>query len=131
MKRELVICIIIIFIIIVGNVWSEKVTTESIETMTKELSNLREKLLIEDNGMDKEYAISKIKELEKKWHKIYDKLAYFIEHDELEKAENNMIALKSCIQVEEYSDCVKEIDETIFSLQHIKKKNMITLQNIF
>ena len=41
MKKELIICIIIFIIIILGNVITQKYTKESVENLSKELESLK------------------------------------------------------------------------------------------
>ena len=62
---------------------------------------------------------------------MYKKLAYYIEHDELEKIELYLTALKSNIETKEYNQAVVEVDSCIFILKHIEEKYSFNLQNIF
>ena len=59
------------------------------------------------------------------------KLAYYIEHDELEKVDTNLIGLKSYIETEEESDAVSELEKSVFVLKHIEDKTRMNLKNIF
>ena len=61
----------------------------------------------------------------------HDLLAYYIEHDELEKVETNLTGLRSFIESKEYSDALAELDKTVFVLRHIEDKNKFNLQNVF
>lgn len=65
------------------------------------------------------------------WDNMYKKLAYYIEHDELEKIELYITALKSNVETEEYNQAVEKIDSCIFILKHIEEKYSFNLQNIF
>ena len=62
---------------------------------------------------------------------MHYKLAYYIEHDELEKVDTAIITMKSYIETEDYSSAVAELDEGKFVLEHIQKKNAFNLQNVF
>ena len=73
-------------------------------------------------------AIDKIKE---DWESRHDKLAYYIEHNELEKVEDNLTALDSLSETEEYADAIKELDKCVFILKHIQEKYAFNLENIF
>ena len=63
--------------------------------------------------------------------KKHDKLAYFIEHDELEKVETDLVSIKSYIETQEYEQAVGELDKGAFVLKHIEDKYAFNLQNIF
>ena len=65
------------------------------------------------------------------WLGYHEKLAYFIEHDELEKAETDMVALKGSVNVKEYEMAVSELDKSVYVLQHIEDKYKFELVNIF
>ena len=58
-------------------------------------------------------------------------MAYFIEHDELEKVETNLTNIKTYIEVEDLNMAITSIDEADFILEHIKEKNAFNLENIF
>lgn len=131
MKKEIIICIIIFILIIIGNILTEKYTSNSVEVITRSLKDLRKDILNNIENVDKESTLEKINEVDENWHKYYNLLAYFIEHNELEKAETNLIAVKSYIEGEEYGEGISKIDETIFVLEHIERKYKVTLQNIF
>ena len=62
---------------------------------------------------------------------MFSKLAYYIEHEELEKFSVNLENLKIYIQLEDYENAIKEINEGIFILNHIEYKYTFNLQNIF
>ena len=62
--------------------------------------------------------MQKIKE---EWEKRYKVLAFYIEHDELEKVETELTGLSADLNVEEYKHCITELDTTIFILEHMVK----------
>ena len=95
MKKELIICIIILILIIIGNILTQKYTTNSVDVITESLKDLRKDILKDIENADKEYTLKKVNEVDEKWHKFYNLLAYYIEHNELEKAETNLIAIES------------------------------------
>lgn len=74
---------------------------------------------------------NRLEEIAEKWEKKQDKLAYFIEHNELEKVDNNLVSLKSYITIENFEESIREIDETAFSVRHIEEKYQFNLKNIF
>lgn len=62
---------------------------------------------------------------------MHKKLAYYIEHDELEKVDTAIVTMKSYIKTNDYSLAIAELEEGKFVLEHIKDKNSFNLQNIF
>ena len=73
----------------------------------------------------------KIKKLDEKWGQKHDRLAYYIEHDELEKVDTAIVSLKSFIETDDYSSAIAELDKGKFILEHIQKKYAFNLENIF
>ena len=74
---------------------------------------------------------NKKEEIKKEWENRYDKLAYFIEHDELEKVKTDLTALNSFIETKEYAEAISELDKCVFILKHIEDKYAFNLQNVF
>ena len=128
MWRETIISIIIILTILLGNHITQNYTSNSIDTISKTLEELKLELSEEVN---KEKAEEKIKEVDYIWKEISENMAYYIEHDELEKVETNLISLRSLFKTEEYAEAINELDKSIFILKHIENKNAFTLKNIF
>ena len=79
-----------------------------------------------------EEAIAKNEEsIDKQWEEMFSRLAYYIEHEELEKFSRNLENAKTYIQLKEYDNAIKEINEGIYILNHIEDKYSFNLQNIF
>lgn len=129
MKKELIICTIIVISIIIGNIITQNYTKETINITTYKLDELKSKITQED--IVTEEVNNEILEIYDEWNKRHDKLAYYIEHDELEKVETDLTSLKSFIEVQEYKEAVSELDKTIYILKHIEEKNAFNLKNIF
>ena len=131
MLKESIICIVIVISIIFGNYQTQNYTKESVRVISEELAELKEELLKGDNEKKQENVKNKIEKVYEEWNKRHDKLAYFIEHDELEKVETNLTSLKSYIETKEYSDSINELDKGEFILKHIEEKYAFSLENIF
>ena len=129
MEKELIICTIIVISIIIGNIITQNYTKETINITTQKLDELKSKITQED--ILTEEVKNEILEIYDEWNKRHDKLAYYIEHDELEKVETDLTSLKSFIEVQEYKEAVSELDKTIYILKHIEEKNAFNLKNIF
>lgn len=131
MWKETIICSVIIIAIILGNYIIQKYTSESVEIITNELADLREYLKENSNDIQNNQSKEKIDKIFKYWEERRNKLAYFIEHDELEKVETDLTSIKSFIETNEYQNSISEVDKCRFVLNHIKDKYEFNLQNIF
>ena len=129
MKKELIICSAIVIAIILGNILTQGYTKEVVLYMDEELENLKEDLLQEE--VDTEKVAGKITNIREEWEKRYQKLAYFIEHDELEKVETELSSLQANIETKEYKQGVPDLQKCIFILDHIKDKFSLQIKNIF
>lgn len=131
MIKELVISAIIVATIFIGNGITENYTKQSVEEAINNLSELREEVIKEEENINSDIAKEKIDNVHEKWDARYEKLAYYIEHDELEKVETELTGLRGYIEKEEYTEAVPEIDKSMFILEHIKDKTSFNLKNIF
>lgn len=127
MLKETIICIIIVVTIFSLDIFIQDYTKKTTSEITNIFTDLKEKILQED----KEGVETKIRDLDKKWGDKHDKLAYYIEHDELEKVDTAIVAMKSYVETEDFSSAVESLDEGKFILEHIQKKNAFSLENIF
>lgn len=129
MHKELIICSIIIALVIIFNILTQNYTQKTVETINNKLTNFKE-ILIQDD-IDQNNAKEKCYDILNTWKEKYETLAYYIEHDELEKVETELTALSSSIDVEEYDDGIENLDRCMFILNHIKSKYIMELKNIF
>lgn len=129
MYKELVISIVVIACIIIGNVITQKNTVEAVNQISGELTILREE--IEKKEADQEEAKKKMKKVEEIWEERYYTMAFYIEHNELEKVQTELTKLKADIQMEEYAQGVENLENCIFILEHIKDKSALKVVNIF
>ena len=125
MYKEIIISIIIIAFIITGDILTQKYTKKSIEDMNYELDQLKTEKLKQESVEEK------IAKIDIKWNQMYQKLAYYIEHDELEKVETQLSEIKGNIETKEEKQGVPEINKCIFILNHIRNKESFKIQNIF
>lgn len=65
------------------------------------------------------------------WEELDDKMAYYIEHNELEKVKTTLTSIRSFVEVEEYTQAVESIDRCIYVLEKIDEREKVTLDNIF
>ena len=134
MYREIIISIVIIVVIFIANNMSQSYTDKTIEEIDNGLNSLREKIFqIMDKKEEKnENQIrGEIEKILEQWEGKYYTLAIYIEHDELEKVKKDLVILKANVEVKEYQDAITNLDSCIFSLKHIKDKEVLNLDNFF
>lgn len=127
MYKEFIIIFFVIALIVTLDVITNNYTKTSVNALTEELSSLKEMLKEEQN----EKITYKVGDINKEWQKRYGKLAYYIEHDELEKVGTEITKLTAYINVQEYDEAQNEIDTTIFILQHIEDKEKFSVRSVF
>ena len=131
MLKEIIICITIVTTIVIGNSVTQKYTTESVDEMVNSLDSIRRKISANKGNIDTSNLENEIDNLKEKWEKRHEKLAFYIEHDELEKVETNLTGLKGEIEGGEYGEVMSRLDQSVFLLEHIEDKYKFNLQNIF
>ena len=129
MYKELIISIVVVGLIILGNIITQNNTIKSVNEISGELENLKE--IISKDEVDAEKSKNKMQDIEKVWEERYEKMAYYIEHNELEKVETELTKLKADIDMKEYKMGVENLDNCIFILEHIKDKTALKIVNIF
>lgn len=127
MYKELVISIILVILIVIGDLITQNYTKKNVSFFTSELEILKQSLINKDSKTAQEEA----EKISNKWEQVHEKLAYYIEHDELEKVETDFTACKSFINTGNYDLAMSELDKTVFVLEHITDKYSFNLQNIF
>lgn len=129
MYKELVIIIIIIVLVIAGNIITQNNINKSVEVMSQELNTLRDE--ISNENTSKQEAQNHISKINDTWEEKSETLAYYIEHDELEKVTTELTKLKADVEIENYDFAIENLDNCIFILEHIKDKSSLKIVNIF
>lgn len=130
MKKELIICIFIIAIIIITNVITQNYTKECVSQMNERLDILKEASLAKEK-IEEKNILAEIQNIENKWNEFQEKLAFYIEHDELEKVETQIFAMKGFAEIEKYDEIVPELEKCTFILEHIQDKTKLNVKNVF
>ena len=137
MLKEVIICIIIVTIILIGNAITQNYTKETVGQLSDKLQEIKTELENQNgtsnSGEEKTDKIiqTKIDKLRQDWDESKKKLAYFIEHDELEKVETNIVSFSSFIKSKENEEAISDLDKCDFVLKHIQEKYAFNLENIF
>lgn len=129
LSKEWLICSIVIILVVLLNIVTQKYTEESVDYIDNILKDFKETL--SEDEIIKEDAELKINDIMSEWQDKYNLLAYFIEHDELEKVETEITLLKANIEVEQYKEAIPILDKCAFILNHIKDKFTLEIKNIF
>lgn len=127
MYKEIIITIIIIVVIFGLDILTNNYTSNAADVISIKLDELKQEVEKENT----EDIANKTSEILNKWKEYYNILAYYIEHDELEKVDTELTKLKADQEVQKYDDCINEIETTKFILNHIKDKEKFTIQSIF
>lgn len=128
MYKEIIISVLIVILIFVGNVITQNYTKNTVKVMQKNLNEIKEILETKENTNNVEEKIDKTIQ---EWKSINNKLAYYLEHDELEKIESELTALNSNILTKNYDQGRENLDRCYFLLEHVKDKETVRLSNIF
>ena len=129
MYKEVIISLIIIISIFGLDFITQKYTDNTANRAVKDLTEIKN--IIKQSEVDNNSAISLSNEKYDKWMKYHKTLAFYIEHNELEKVETNFVTAKSYIESEQYEDAISELDKTVYILQHIHEKYSMDWKNIF
>ena len=127
MYKEIVITVLVLILIIVGNIITQNNTNKSVEEMSYELENLKKE--VENENW--EQANKKMEKIEKIWEEKNDVMAYYIEHNELEKVQTEVVKTKADVETKEVAMAIESISNCNFVLEHIKDKNALKIVNVF
>lgn len=127
MYKEIIITVLIVTLIFGLDIITSRYTANAIDELSQNLDELKTDL----DTKSKDNIEEKTNNIFTKWREYYDVLAYYIEHDELEKVETQLTMLRAEQYEKQYEECKKEIDTTKFILKHIENKEKFTLQSVF
>lgn len=139
-KKEFILVISIIVIVIILEITTNHISEESVnfilleaEDVVKELEeikNLDEDTILIDEKRKEELNFN-IKKLKEDWMEKQEKLALYVEHDELEKVTENLILIEENTRNNQYAQALQYVREFEYWLNHFKEKDKLVLKNIF
>lgn len=129
MYKELIISAVIVISIFALDYITQKYTDNVINDAIKDLTTIKQAM--KQEPVENERVLKQASDNYEKWLNYHKRLAFYIEHNELEKVETNYVAGNSFLENAKYEDAMSEIEKTIFVLQHINEKYSINLENIF
>ena len=127
MKKEIIISVVILILVIILDIITQRYTNTTMYEISQELTKIREDLFEERIGD----VDSKIDRVIEDWNKYKEKLMIFIEHDELEKVEMYVLETKSYIETKQYDMGIQSLDTGLFIIDHIIEKYKFTWKSIF
>ena len=127
MYKEIIIILTVVALVVGLDLISNKYLKDVVIELSSELNKLKVQILKEN----KDEAQKQMQIVKDKWKEKYKVLAYYIEHDELEKVETELVRLSADIDMEEYKNCINELNTSIFILEHIQKKEKLDIISVF
>lgn len=128
MHKELVISAIIIISVIIVNIISQNYTTKEMDNIIIYIDEIKAEIRSQKNTEEVKNNYDK---MYKEWRNKFNIFAYYIEHDELEKVELELVTLKSYIETNYKEDAISNADRAKFLIRHIEEKNKFNLKNVF
>lgn len=129
MWKEITIISVILIIVIGGDIFTHNYTKKSVEMMHEQIDDLTTDLI---NNIDNEELVeSKYNNILSLWEDRFKVLAFYLEHDELEKIKTELVALKANLDVGEYEKGVEELEKCKYILEHVQEKEQFSLMNVF
>ncbi len=125
--KEYVMIVLIIVFVILAEFITSKITCKVVEDINYYINFLEE-------GIDNNDIGDKMEKLSSQWRKSEIKLAFFMEHSELEKINADITNLRSNVynrNNNNYEDIKELIDEIKYRLEYVKNKQKLGLKNIF
>ncbi len=139
LKKEEVITFTIIFLIIFMEIVFQKFTKKAIQDSTGDLESLKSEIIrvcsenedfeIADEN-EKENIINSMQNARDKWENSVRQLEYFISYDELDNVKSKMDLTMTELEIDSYDDSVKDLEESIHSLEEIQEKYKFKIKTI-
>ena len=120
MRREAVITILIILVIIIGEYLTQRYSEETLGGVQDSLGELKEQIL--SSEIEVSELIEKTNQIYDKWEEDNELLSYYLEHDELEKVNTQIVLVRGFLESDTPEDSIPEIEEGIYIIEHIKEK---------
>ena len=129
MKKEIIITIATIVVIIVGDIITQNYTKKCIGETNEKLLELKKEIL--NKEIENGELRNKSEEVYNKWREDSKGLAYYIEHDELEKVDVQIQIITANLEAETPENSIPEIEQAVYLLHHIEEKRALKLKNKF
>ena len=124
LKKDIIAIVVIIVFVIGINFITDKIMSDSVF----EIISIANEIDIE---LETKINMEKVYLLDEKWEEKENALAFFSEHDELEKVTKEVKKLVVSSNNKLKYEIKDEIEQIRFLLSHIEEKNKLLLKNIF
>ena len=129
MKKEIVISIIIVFLVVISDFFTSNITDNRINDMNYSLNKMKENIINNESRDNK--LILEAENIKRKWKDDNNILSYYIEHEELEKVGTEISSLYNYVESNDINQALDSITRLEFILDHISKKYDFELNNFF
>ncbi len=125
--REYLIIIVILSFVFLMEYLTSKSLGEATKWMKEGVISIENK--VKENQESE--AQEEFYDLQGKWKEKTERLALFVEHNELEKVTNDIALIEINFETDETEDILENIADLKFMLEHIEEKNQLKWKNIF
>lgn len=130
MKKEEIITIIIMSIIIIADLITQKYLDNTVSLVSGKLYDLKE-IASDNEEMQENELENRINDIYKEWKDKCKELSYFIDHEGMEEIDLNLEKAKENFKLNQKDDAITEINEGIYKLNFLRDKQKLTLSNVF
>lgn len=128
MKREAIITISIVLLILSAEWLTQKYTHKSFAEVEENLIQLKEEIL--QTNANNSQLIEKTEQIAELWERKQENLSYYLEHNELEKVNTQIVLIKGYLESDSPQDAIPDLEEGLYIIEHIKEKEAFKLKNI-
>lgn len=128
MKREAIITISIVLLILSAEWLTQKYTHKSFAEVEENLIQLKEEIL--QTNANNSQLIEKTEQISELWESKQENLSYYLEHNELEKVNTQIVLIKGYLESDSPQDAIPDLEEGLYIIEHIKEKEAFKLKNI-
>ena len=125
--KEYVIIAVIVVIILLTDYWTDKNLSDATRFLKDSMIEIEQK--VKDENMNE--AQDEFFNVKEEWKSRGEKLALFVEHNELEKVNKNVELLVANFESGDKDELLENVADLKFILEHIEEKNQLKLKNIF
>lgn len=132
MQKEMIIVAVIIVVVVVVNITTDKYTKNCVSEINMKLEEIYDMANASlEEEKENNQIIEKMDALREEWSNFSKKLAFYIEHDEIEKVDTSIVEINEYIKLGLYDEAIPEIRKCSFILEHIKNKGELQVINLF
>lgn len=128
MKREAIITISIVLLILSAEWLTQKYTHKAFAEIEENLIQLKEEIL--QTNANNSQLIEKTEQISELWESKQENLSYYLEHNELEKVNTQIVLIKGYLESDSPQDAIPDLEEGLYIIEHIKEKEAFKLKNI-